>query len=64
MLAQHFSQLKNLQSVVLPISVTKNETREVIDGICQSFMEKKVQISFSSKLGGECELFDYEWEAA
>jgi len=60
MLAQHFSQLKKLRTVVLPISVTENETGEFIDEICQSFMEKKVQISFSRNLGGECELFDYE----
>ena len=61
MLVQHFSQLKNLQTVVLPISVTANETEGFIDEVCQSFIEKKkkIHITFSSELGGECE-FDYE----
>ena len=59
MLVQHFSQLKYLQTVVLPISVTENETEGFIDEVRQSFIEKKIQITFSSELGGECE-FDYE----
>ncbi len=60
MLAQHFSRLENLRTVVLPISVTENETEELVKEICQSFMEKKIKITFSSNLGGECELLDDE----